>query len=132
MKINSYITDEKLETDGVWRNLKEGGRVLVGRYKSNTYNAALREQLKPIIAKLTDDKEIDPDQFTDAVLVASANTILLGWDDIQDDDGNELEHTTELGLHYLRVAKDFREEVLGLSQQREAYSKAFQEHATGN
>ncbi len=132
MKISSYITDEKLETEGVWRNLQEGGRVLVGRYKSTTYNAALREKLKPLVAKLANESEIDPAAFEDAVLQASAETILLGWDDIQDDDGEELAYTTELALYYLRNAKDFREEVLGLSQQREAYSKAFQEHATGN
>lgn len=124
----SYATDEKLETEGTWREVKGGAKLLVARAGNSAYAKALQKQYEMHQKVLEGDDQAAEDKSTEIMIDVTARTILLGWDGISYQ-GKVMEYSVENAKKLLRV-KDFRRMVQDLAQQFDAY-KVKEEEAQG-
>ena len=121
----AFATDEKLEVEGHWFNLSKTARVRVARSGNPQYIKLLRKKL--------DENRIDLDsQGDEANEVAEklminvlADTILLGWEDIQFQ-GKPMEYSP-MNARLLLQMKDFRKKIVGFSESFEAFKIKAQE-----
>ena len=119
MKISAFKTDDKLETSGVWVDVADL-RLRIARMNNPQYEACFRKLSRPhvdgIAAGLTDLTLIE-----DLMKQAMSQTILLDWDNLQDEDGKAIVYSKEKALELLRTVPDFYRMVLRQAQDREKY-----------
>lgn len=114
-----FATDESLETNGTWRDLGGGTRVLVARSGNRAYArmlAKLYEQHRAVLDAADDVADRKSDQIMAEVV---AKTILLGWESVLYK-GKHLEYSVE-NATMLLAHKDFRRTIMNLAEDQEAY-----------
>jgi hypothetical protein len=131
VKISDFRMDSELETGGVWCDVGEGLRVLVARARNVKFREYVRQLMKPHLRKVRRGK-IDPDLLEDINRKATAKTILLGWEDLQDDDGKDVPYSPEKAEEYLKEFPDFAEIVMEFATDVDLYRERDREDAEGN
>lgn len=136
MKLRSeYQTDPKLEMEGVWHDLEDGGRIKVARLGNPRYqeayekipvairNAAQANRLKGALQK----------QFDEHLSRVMAKTILVDWEGIEDEAGKPLAYSAEDAEKILAdpAMRDFKSYVFSLSNEA-AYFRRQELDAKGN
>ena len=131
MKISEFKTNTDAEKEGVWIEVGAGLRLRVARLGNPSYEAYIRKhgrkhliQLKT--GTLTDDKEV-----LELTRRAMARHVLVDWENLQDDDGINVEYSVERAEEYLAI-KDFMELVFKLSGERELFKQQRDEEDLGN
>lgn len=120
MKITKFATDTALENEGTWVDIGDGATLLVARKGNRRYRDRMRTLLKPHRASMR--AETMPDDLADRLLIeAEAETILLGWEGIEDADGNPIAYSTKEAKRLLSEHKDFRALVDELSSTAETF-----------
>lgn len=124
MKITKFKTDKSLELNGVWHIIdandpKRIARVLVARDNNPKFVSKVRTALAPYQAKILRDS-MTVDQSDDLMAKIMAETILLGWENIDDDDGKPITYNTE-NAYKLLLIPDFRAVITSLSTQMDSY-----------
>ena len=116
MKLNeAFGTDKELEDDGKWFDIGDGASVRVARFGNDAHRKLLLRLREPYKALLLRGGEI-PDDVNESIIVESmAQTILLDWKGMLDQDGNELKYDVEAGRTAFNLYKDFLELVSQLS-----------------
>lgn len=123
MKIAAkYATDETLETEGVWVEIGERARILVARAGNPKHEKLVRELRKPHERRFRDGKLPD-DLATKLAVEAIARTILLGWEGLEDENGEPMPYSVEKARELLTELKDFRTEVAEIATEAEMYRK---------
>ena len=118
MKLNKFKLDVKKNENGVWVNIDETCRLLVARAGNKNYNAMqqrLIEQGKKKFRNLADMPQAEQDEI---VNTAIANTILLGWEGLEDENDKEIIYTTPKCIEVLNDPAyiTFREMVIEIAQ----------------
>lgn len=115
------VTDPELEKAGVWHDYEGGSRLKVARH-NNEEAQSMRIELysanKQVLEAKTDESEQKAKDLECEVL---AKAVLMDWEGMVDEDGNELKCDPEVGELYLKLSKDFRRDVTALSTQRDSY-----------
>ena len=125
-----YATDEKLEEDGTWTEIGPKTRLLVARLGNPRYRAAFKRLSRPYQAQI--DRNSLPEEIQEQILIKSlAETVLLGWEGLEEG-GQPLAYSKETALRLLTDLKDFRDDVLTLARQAEAYRVQALEDAVKN
>lgn len=122
-----FKTNENLETEGIWIDYGTSGRIKIARAggQNTAYNKALQKAAKPYEAALK-HKRMDTKTAEKISRQVFVEHVILGWEDICDEEGNELEFSVasvnkllddlpELYNDLVAQASDmalFREEVL--------------------
>lgn len=130
MKLSRFTTDSTLELNGVWVDIGEGAKLLVARVGNPRYRERLRALMKPYKRQVRTDT-LPEDLSEDMVLRAFSETILLGWEGLEDEDGKAVPYSREKAYELLRDLRDFRAIVAEIAQEQETY-RAMEAEAEGN
>jgi len=108
------MTNPVEELNGVWVEFAEGIEVCLARNGNRNYRKVLRQLTRPHLdivrrvnlateEEITDDPELQAGQelLEDILKEVRANTILLGWRNIQDDNG-DIEYSPEKALEFFK------------------------------
>jgi len=116
--LNSFATDEKLETEGKVFPLSKTASIKVARSGNPKYVSLLRQKMSEAQLDLVGGDEAD--QLAESILIdVMAETILVGWKGIVEG-GLEVPYSVSKAKEYLKV-KDFRRKVASLSENFEAF-----------
>jgi hypothetical protein len=130
--IRKIMTDKDKEVNGVWVEFAEGIKIKVARAGNFKYEQCRDALIEPHTAALragTLDKEIQDD----ILLKARARTILLDWNNIEED-GQEVPYSEAKAEEWFRnpELKDFYNFVVITSQSIDHYRKDLVEEGEGN
>jgi len=121
--INTIKTDLKKEVEGVWTDFVEGIRLKIARARNSKYQEFLRDLVEPYRKDIREEK-IEPKDFADILLRVRAKTVLLDWENIEEN-GKTISYSFEKAVEYFRnpELKDFYNFVIGVSENADSYKK---------
>jgi hypothetical protein len=122
MKIEKFGTDEQAEIYGVWKAIGEDAKIKVAREGNQRYLNAIRDKLAA--AQYVSPLDMPEDEWNKLHNEAIAETILLGWEGLEDEEGNVPEYSVELAVEWLTKYKEFKKIVLAISSNVEHYRTA--------
>ena len=116
MKLNeAFGTDTALEEEGKWFDIGDGASIKVARFGNDAHRKMLLKLREPYKALLLRGGQI-PDDVNDGIVTESmAQTILLDWKGMLDQDGEVIEYDIDAGRTAFKLYKDFLELVSQLS-----------------
>jgi hypothetical protein len=127
----AFGTSAKLETEGVWVDLGDGGSVKVARAGNPDNRKLLKRLVAPHKAALRSDRL--PDEVLERITTqAMAQTILLDWKGLEEDGAALPAYTPELGAQYLGKYKDFRDQIAAFSADLALYQEESAEATAKN
>lgn len=134
MKLTDFATDKNKEVNGVWFDLGDDTKVLVARARNTKYLAELRLRMKPYQNRISRN---DPSMEAIAEKILTqvvARTILLGWENLRDQDNNPIEYSIEKCEEILGNPKfkDFRDLIETLSEDMSSYKEEVKQEMLGN
>jgi hypothetical protein len=120
-----YATDKKLEQEGLNYVINDGEEsctLRIGRAGgSNLRFATLSQKLLAEAEKTYRKKDSIPASVMREITIrVFAETVLLGWEGITDQDGNEVPYSKEAALKFLRC-QDMLEDVSKIAGDREFF-----------
>lgn len=115
MRISKFRTDRRAEEDGVWVDAGEGLQLRIARWGNPRYQEAMRRLGSPLLPQIKTGT-ISEQASEEVLCKAMAETILLEWKNLQEEDGSEIKYSREKALELLRDVRDFRALVVDLSQ----------------
>lgn len=130
-KISQLKTDLKRETEGAWVDYRPGVRLRIARVNNPNYDALLRKLGKPYRSQLRRE-DLAGDVLDDIVRKVFAETVLLDWEGIEDDDGKPVPYSKEQALAYLTDIPDFYRDVQELAGQAALFRIAERDDSVGN
>lgn len=130
--INSIKTDIKKESEGTWVDFILGIRLKIARARNPKYNEMIRKLTENMRVDLRKGK-FEADEFEQVLLKVRAHTILLDWENIEED-GKMVPYSPEKAIEYFSnpELKDFYVFVVSISESSEAYKKELIEDAEKN
>ncbi len=114
-----FSTNEKLELDGVWEEIDEGARLLIGRAFNENFTRTWRglpAGVRRRIDKGTISQKKDTELFSELI----ANSILLDWEGLTDN-GELLVYSKEVAKKMLIQYKEFRSLVWELANDAQLF-----------
>jgi hypothetical protein len=127
MKISAFKTDRQRENEGVWVAIGDGARVKVARFNNERYKQTFLEVSKPYKVQVrtgTLQEEVAQGILRDCF----ARAILLDWEGLQDDEGNDIPYSEEAAKELLAIP-DFMSMIEDFANSRELYRREAQEQA---
>lgn len=135
-KLNELKTDVKKETNGMWLDFALGIRLKIARARNPNYQELLRELTEPHRSDLRKDQVEQKviDATADILKQVRAKTILLDWENIEDEKGVEIPYSPEKALEFFRdpELKDFYSFVVISSEDRDNFKKNLVEDSEKN
>lgn len=103
MKLSTIRQDPDAAQEGVWVEFEGGARLLVARMPNPAYERAMRRLGRPYrrefrAARFQPEKLEGNPELIRVQKQAVAETVLLGWEGIENEDGSPLPYTPEKGL----------------------------------
>lgn len=130
-----FATDERLEEDGAWVTVNElyGLRLKVRRLRSDASIKAYEDVVRETFGehKLRKPEDLSEKQSGDILTRQLARAVLIDWEGVYDDDGNEIPYSEEAALNALKI-KDFREFVYQAANERDTFRENADEEASKN
>ncbi len=131
MKLSDLQTDVKKETEGVWFEAGKGLRLLIARMNNPNHEAEARKLGKPYFHQLragTMDMKVIEDLQKQSI----AKTVLLGWENLEDDANQQIPYSPETALKLIREVPDFYRLVVEFSNDAASYRATIQADAAKN
>ncbi len=131
--IERIKTDESKEIQGVWVDYILGIRLKVARSRNPKYREVLRNLVEPKTKDAREEK-LDVKVFANLLNTVRARTILLGWENIEDKDGNSIPFSIEQSEKFFAdpELKDFCTFVVAISENADQYAKEVLEESVKN
>lgn len=123
MKLSSFATDQKLELNGVWRNVGQGLRLLVARDNNPEYLKAVRKAMAPYKSKFQRDS-LSVEESETMMSRIMADTILLDWENLEDDKNKKIKYTPDAAFEYFETYPEFKTLVTQLSSDVDFYRQS--------
>lgn len=130
MDIGALRTDTALEEEGVWRDIGDGARLKIARLGNPAYKAEWEKRSKPYKRQIRNDS-LPTEKANELLYQCLARAVLLDWDGL-DEDGQPVPYSRENAVRLLREIRDFRDLVVSLADDAEAYRREAIEDAEGN
>lgn len=131
MRLSAFKTDQEKETSGVWFPIGAGLEVLVARMRNRRYRDRMRELMRPHLQRVRRGS-LDLDVVAKLNLQAVAETVLLDWKNLEDDDGKTISYSKEKALEVLEKYPEFAEIVTEFAGDIENYREEARADAEGN
>lgn len=124
MRISKFKTDATAESKGTWVDIGDGAKLLVARAggSNKAYRDFVDAQLKPYRRQIQQNT-LSNDIFETVTINALAETVLLGWAGIQDDDGTEIQFTKATAKQLLKELPDFRDVVSNIANEMSSFRR---------
>lgn len=131
--IESIKTNIDWETNGKWVDYYAGIELLIARSGNPAYNECMRSLVEPITEEIRDDKTTVQD-WAALLLKVRAKTVLLGWRNLDDKEGNPIPYSAEKAEEFFNdpELKDFYKFVRETSESAETYLKRVAKETLGN
>lgn len=126
--LNSLRTNEALENAGVWRDLGNGAKLLLARLGNEEFSKMFSELVAPYAETGT---KLPPEVQKEITVKCLARTVLIGWEGIFDGE-TPLDYSYDNAVRVLTEIKDFREIVIKLAGDLDAYKDKKDEELEGN
>jgi hypothetical protein len=114
MKFSSLKTDPNKETRGVWMNYGGGLKVLIARSNNAKFRDMVNRLTRPHQVALKTGM-VEPKVAEEIMRTSAAQHILLGWENLEDDDGNAIPYSPEKAKQLFDEAPDFFSTVMELA-----------------
>lgn len=121
------VTNKTAETEGVWQSYESGSKLLVARLTNENAQKARMEafnewrtllEMKDAEGNSTPEAQAKMEEIEAEVL---ATHVLKGWEGVVGDDEQPVPFTKETALEYLKLSKDFRQDVRVMANERANY-----------
>ena len=121
--INLVKTDISKQNDGTWVDFLMGIRLKIARARNPKYSDMMRKLTENMRLDMREGKW-DNKEFNDMLIQVRAHTILLDWENIDEDD-KPVPYSPEKAMEYFRNPElnDFYTFVVSISESAEAYKK---------
>lgn len=116
----AYQLGKKVNDEGIWENYS-GARLKIARAGSVEFLKAQEELEKPYRKKI-DKGTLGAKAKRDLNLRGLARAILVDWDGVEDEEGNAVAYTEDLGVSALRDDPDLLEFVTEIALDNENYA----------
>jgi hypothetical protein len=132
-KLSSVRSDPDLESKGVWCTFEGSMKFLIARSGNPAYNERLRRLREPLIQNIR-ARDIDPEKIEAVVRECIAHHVLLDWQNVEDDKGEPIRYTPEVGLKVLAdpAYRDVYQFVKNMADNSALFRKAVVEVSLGN
>lgn len=132
-KLSKVAVNPELEVNGVWTPWFDDARVKIARHNNPRFIQKIQDLILEHRATNGDTKP-NSDQITQMTKIAAAHALLVDWENVEDDDGNPIVYTPELGLALFSDPEhhDFYRLVVETSQSIELYRKNKISRTVGN
>lgn len=119
-------TNEEAEVEGVWVDYLSDSRLKLARWDNEKAQTARFESYHNNEAILKSKDKDGGTTVADAKakeieINTLANYVLVGWEGIVDDEGNEIPYSSELAKEYLAESRDFRRDVTKMANSSTNY-----------
>lgn len=125
MKLSQLAYDKEKELDGVWFECPEGLRLRVARLNNPKYQEFLRKQG----AK---SRGITTSKISDWTFQAAAKFLLKGWENLQDEKGNDIPFSVSKAEELMKEYSDLYQWVQEFASDREMFRREELDGATKN
>lgn len=131
LRLSDFKSDKRKVNGGVWVEVGGGAQILVARLPNDAHRDLVIRLMAP--HRHFEQRGVDvPDDITRAIgLKAMAQTVLLGWRGIIDDDGTEIPYSVEEAMKALEI-EDFAALVMTNAGNRKLYRADNEEDNTKN
>lgn len=132
-KINAIKTDVRKENEGVWVDFVLGIKLLIARARNPKYLALMQRLVDPHRQEIRSN-EMDLEVLNDILKQVRAETVLLDWENIEDDKGITIPYSSEKALEFFKdpELKDFYTFVVITSENMENFKKNLVKDAEKN
>lgn len=93
-RLRAIRQDIDRAAEGEWEKFGEGIEFLIAGTASPAYQEALRQLMRPHVRDVRRGS-IEPAVVEEVTIRAAAQTLLLDWRNIEDDDGNDLSYSSD-------------------------------------
>ena len=114
-----YKIGKKLTDDGIWKDYC-GAKLKIGRAGSTEFLKAQEAAERPYRKKI-DKGTLSSTIKREINLKALAESILLDWKDVADEDGKAVKYTTELGFEALEADGELLEFVMDIALENDNF-----------
>ena len=132
-KIGALRIDTKTANEGRWVEYPEvpGMRFKIARYGNAAFKRAVDKIMRPVRSVVS---TMSTERLTEMQWPAVARHVLVGWDGIEDDDGNEIPYSPQKAEEFLRDERyaALTEWVLAESRNDAAITESEVKAAAGN
>ena len=99
-RLTSIQTDKKKSVDGIWQPYDVGIECLIAKKPNANYQKKIEKLSKPY-TQLIRRGQMSHDMDAEITLKAICGTVLLGWRNIDDDDGKPIKFTEKKAIEIL-------------------------------
>ena len=133
-KLSAIRADTKKETEGIWVEYEVGIMLLIARAGNPKFSKLVTKLSKPHLKVLRSKNADTSDLFEKITKEACASTILIGWKNIEEEDGSTVKYSAEKALEYFNdpALHDFYQFVMMSSGDREEYRLEIAEESAKN
>ena len=128
-KLSQFKQDVSKSEEGVKVDLGDGLQVTVARIGNKKYQDFIRKATKPYQQAIR-NKTLSDSIYEKIMVEAMADSILLGWEGMEDDHGDLIPYSKDMALEILSdpAYADFKQLVNDLANEQETFrSEALQE-----
>ena len=119
-KISKLRTNDKKELEGIWVDYSAGMRVKVARMSNRNYVDFMRKISKPHRRRQRRE-ELPTETYESLIRQAVAKCILLGWENMEDDEGVNIPYSHDKALEILKLYPDFCNDIVDMSSDAEHF-----------
>ncbi len=127
MKLSQLKTKE----GGTWVSIGEGAEILIDRSNNPQFREALQKMLKPRLHEyrrgLIKLKELE-----DMNAKAMSKFVILGWKNIEEEDGTQIEYSPERAYEMMTGTPEFKALIEDLAGDFDVFKEILDEETEGN
>jgi hypothetical protein len=128
-----FKNSEQHEKEGVWLDLGDAGRFKLARAGGSNKKFArlLSKTFRPYRRRLQTDT-VENEEVQDLLIKTYAKTIVIAWEGVTDEDGNEMQFTVENCIKLFKDLPDLFSEIHEAATEAEMFRAQISEDDTKN
>lgn len=131
-KLTRFRTDQNAELKGTWIPIGDGAELLIARLGNKDYLEFMQKNAKHLRPALRSGIATSNTELEELVRKAVARHVLLGWKNVEDEDGHPLAYSVSTAEKLLVDLPDFYKLVLEEAQNAENFRQQTIEESRGN
>jgi len=131
MKFSNIKTNKTMEQDGVWVQYEGNIRLKLCRLNNPAARAYSEDLRRPHARELKKVRDLNNPVLRELMRRVAARHVLVGWENIQDDNGKEILYSEEQALIFFEE-DDFFNDVIELASDRDLFRAEEIEADSGN
>jgi hypothetical protein len=131
MKLSAFKTNPDKEEKGVWVDAGAGLRLRIARMNNPAFDEFIRKAAKPLASQLRLGT-LEVKTAEELTARAMSRHVLLGWENLQNDDGSDIPFSQDKAYELLTTHRDFFRMVSDFANDASLFRDALDEQAAKN